>query len=116
MAFWSSEERLRRQAAAWFARMHAPDADRYRFAFRAWVTRDPRHGDAYERLLGHWDTAELLRHRASIEAAAPPPLAKAALPWLVPALAAMIIGMTAIGLAVGRDAALLRGGIGSGLA
>jgi transmembrane sensor len=116
MAFWSPEERLRRQAAAWFARMRAPDADRYIFRFRAWLSRDPRHGHAYERLLGIWDEAELLRHRASIEASAGalPRTGPSAL-WLVPAVAAVALGVAAVALWAARDVTMLGAEVASGL-
>ena len=50
----TSEEALRREASAWFARMQGPDADRYRLDFERWRAADPAHRLAYERLEGVW--------------------------------------------------------------
>ena len=46
----TSEDALRRDASAWFARMQGPDADRYRLEFERWRAADPARRLAYERL------------------------------------------------------------------
>ncbi|MGO1070434.1 FecR family protein [Lysobacter sp. CA199] len=49
---------LRRQAAAWFARLHADDvAERDRQAWRQWMAEDARHRAAYERIERLWSAA-----------------------------------------------------------
>lgn len=50
----TSEEALRRDASAWFARMQGPDADRYRLEFERWRAADPARRLAYERLEAVW--------------------------------------------------------------
>jgi len=57
--FWDREERLRRQAADWFARRHGPDADRA--AFERWLAEDPTHVRAYDNIKTTWELAEGLR-------------------------------------------------------
>lgn len=54
------EERVREQAADWFARLRAPDGERDRAAFEAWQAADPRHADAYARLVRRWDQTAFL--------------------------------------------------------
>lgn len=46
---------IRRQAAGWFARLRADDvSDGDRRRWQQWLTRDPRHRDAYERIERLW--------------------------------------------------------------
>lgn len=48
-------EPIRRQAAAWFARLRADDVSRSdRERWKAWLESDPRHRDAYTRLERLW--------------------------------------------------------------
>ena len=54
------EERLRREAAAWFARLRAPDGERSRCAFEAWRAEDLARGQAYDLLMQRWDEASVL--------------------------------------------------------
>ena len=53
-------ERARRQAADWFARLRGPDGGCEREAFEAWRAADPRHADAYDRLVRRWDQTAFL--------------------------------------------------------
>jgi transmembrane sensor len=55
-----ADERLRRQAARWFARLRGPDADKHRRAFEAWRAADPRRRAVYERLTRRWEEAGVL--------------------------------------------------------
>jgi transmembrane sensor len=52
--FGPIEERIRREASDWFARMRAPDADASRAEFNAWYAT-PDHAHAYEQLVGRWE-------------------------------------------------------------
>jgi transmembrane sensor len=58
-----AEDRRRREAAAWFARLRGPQADRHRTGFEAWRTADPRHDETYQRLVRRWDDAAVLAER-----------------------------------------------------
>jgi len=55
-----AEERLRKEAATWFARMRAPDAAASRPAFEAWLKADPERQIVYARLLQRWGEAGIL--------------------------------------------------------
>ncbi len=57
-----SDEALREAAAEWFARMRAPDAERDRPAFEAWLGEDVRHKRAYDRMLVTWEQSRLVTH------------------------------------------------------
>jgi transmembrane sensor len=63
--------RLRRVAAAWFARLRGPDAARHQAAFEAWRDADPGHRAAYDRLIAHWNQAAVLSDFASVADARP---------------------------------------------
>ena len=57
----SANEFTRRQAADWFARMLAPDADeRDRDAFERWCAEDDANADAYAAIAADHDFAALL--------------------------------------------------------
>ncbi|QUD90136.1 FecR family protein [Phenylobacterium montanum] len=56
----AAEEAVRREGAAWFARMRGPDAARHRPDFEAWAKADPRHQAVYDRLVLRWDEAAVL--------------------------------------------------------
>jgi len=60
----AGDDELRRDAANWFARMRAPDADRDRAGFEAWRAADPAHAETYDRLLRRWDQAAFLANTA----------------------------------------------------
>jgi transmembrane sensor len=49
-----SEEDIRAQAAAWFARLRAPDGEKDRTAFDSWRNADSRHAAAYDRVSRRW--------------------------------------------------------------
>ena len=74
------DEELMRQAAAWFARMRAPDADRSRDAFEAWLD-DPAHRQAYSRAAEIFALGKLLTpeegHRSDAQSASAGPSAAA---------------------------------------
>lgn len=55
--FQLSRNRIRREASGWVARLGGqPSADE-RDAFRRWREADPRHGEAYDRIVGIWHQA-----------------------------------------------------------
>lgn len=54
------EERLRREAAAWFARLRAPDGACSQSAYEVWRAGDPARGQAYDRLMQRWEEAAVL--------------------------------------------------------
>jgi len=56
----TEREALRKEAAAWFARMMGPDAEPSRFAFEAWRRADPAHAAAYRSIEQSWRDAALL--------------------------------------------------------
>ena len=53
-------EALRRDAAAWFARMRGPNASAHHVEFDRWRGGRPDRQDAYDRLLRRWDEAAVL--------------------------------------------------------
>jgi len=55
-----AEEKLRREAAAWFARMRGPNAVTHQAAFDHWRTARPEHQAVYDRLLRRWEGAAVL--------------------------------------------------------
>lgn len=55
-----TDEEVRRQAAAWFARLRAPDGEGDRPGFEAWRAADPQHADVYDRLVRHWEQTAFL--------------------------------------------------------
>ena len=58
----------RREAAAWIARMHAPDRSRrVDAAFRRWLARSPLNEQAFELANEVWDGAGQLLHRRAVE-------------------------------------------------
>ena len=61
--FQSREERIRREAADWFARLRAPGGQEMADDARQWAERDPAHAEALDRLGRHWDAARLVAHR-----------------------------------------------------
>ncbi|MEP9360022.1 FecR domain-containing protein [Sphingomonas sp. KR3-1] len=63
-----SDAALREAAAEWFARMRAPDAERDRSAFEAWLAEDVRHRRAYDRMLMTWEQSRLVTHTPAGEA------------------------------------------------
>ena len=56
----TEEDALRKEAAAWFARMKAPDGQQSRFAFEAWRRADPAHDAAYRSIEQTWRDTALL--------------------------------------------------------
>jgi transmembrane sensor len=50
------DERARREAAAWLARLRGPEADTDRAAFDAWHSADPAHAAAYARIARRYQT------------------------------------------------------------
>lgn len=91
------EERLRREAAAWFARMRGPGGEAAREDFDAWRAA-PAHQHAYDRLVQRFDESAILGHsrladlrmRASPARRAGPP------PALWAALAACLVAAVAV--------------------
>lgn len=103
-------ESLTDAAAAWFARMRGPDAERHRPAFEQWLAADPAHRQAYDRIALRWDQAGLVGHTPSGQAREGLSQAprRAAFPAHYYALAASVVVVIAIGalllLSPGRDA------------
>ena len=82
------EERLRREAAAWFARLRAPDGEGSRGAFEAWRAGDSARGQAYDRLTQRWEEAAVLGPPQTMGAARPaPPIWVRPLGWGLAAVA-----------------------------
>lgn len=96
-----SDERLFREAAEWFARMRAPDAESSRAEFEAWLGRDAAHRAAYNRASEIFAMGKLLAadDKGKEPAGRPGRSGKA---WLEVALAAVAAGVAVIGwIAVG---------------
>jgi transmembrane sensor len=55
-----SEDRLRRDAAAWFARLRGPNAHLHAKDFDVWRAAQPGRQQAYDRLVRRWDEAAIL--------------------------------------------------------
>jgi|GEM_PF-307316 len=81
---------LDRQAAHWFARMRAPDAETSRDSFEAWLAQAPEHRSAYARAAEIFAMGKLLAEPATI---APAPRRRK-----VPAAALALIGAGIVGL------------------
>lgn len=92
------EESLRQDAADWFSRMRAPDAERDRVAFEAWLTEHPDHRAAYERIARRWQQADLLSHTPSAKARSGLPVRRqlTRAPYAIAAslVAAILIGIS----------------------
>ncbi|HEX4736686.1 MAG TPA: FecR domain-containing protein [Allosphingosinicella sp.] len=58
--FLSSNERLRREAAAWLAKLQGPDAQGSRAEFERWRRSSPDRAAAYERIRSRYEAAGLL--------------------------------------------------------
>lgn len=54
------EERLRLEAAEWFARLRAPDGEKDRVSFDAWYAADPAHQEAFDRIERRWEQTAFL--------------------------------------------------------
>lgn len=55
-----AEDRIRREASAWFAKLRGPDAARHRAAFAVWRDADPAHAAVFDRLKRRWDESLVL--------------------------------------------------------
>ena len=55
-----NDDRIRREAADWFARMRAPDASGDLERLNAWLAEDPEHRVVYGRLAQRWDQTAFL--------------------------------------------------------
>jgi len=53
-------ERLRVEAAMWYARMMRSDAEQYHAAFEAWLQADDCHRQVYDRIRGHHERSGVL--------------------------------------------------------
>jgi transmembrane sensor len=58
--FLPRTERIRREAADWFARLHGPGGAGLAGEARRWAERDPAHAEALDRLDRHWRAAAAL--------------------------------------------------------
>lgn len=93
--FSYDRERVRREAADWFARLHAPDGETARDEFRSWYERDPAHSEAFDRIERHWQASRLLAPRVNrgMAASALPGKGRARPRY---AIAATVAGMIAV--------------------
>jgi transmembrane sensor len=55
-----ADDGIRREAAAWFAKLRGPEAARHRTTFEAWRDADPAHAAMFDRLSRRWDEAGVL--------------------------------------------------------
>lgn len=95
------QERLRRDAARWFARMRGPDAAAHRAAFEVWCAI-PAHLDAYQRLESRFEASKVLAasRLETLRWSPPPRRVPRAAPW--------IAGLALAGCAVLAAAVVLR--------
>lgn len=56
----ADDRRLQREAAAWLARLEAPDGERDRARFEAWRNADPAHAAAFARVERHWQDSTIM--------------------------------------------------------
>lgn len=61
--------RLRDEAAAWLARLHAPDGERDRTRFEQWRSSSPAHDDAFRHVERHWEASKAIARSPMILAA-----------------------------------------------
>lgn len=66
----ADDRRLQREAAAWLARLQAPDGERDRARFEAWRNADPAHSAAFARVERHWQDSTIMA-RSSLRYGAP---------------------------------------------
>lgn len=80
----SDDERVRRDAAAWFARLQGPDGAAAHAAFERWRSADPRHASAYARVEQSWRrSAALAQSPLAAHAALPDPPRRRRRPFLL---------------------------------
>lgn len=56
----ADDARLRREAAAWLARLRGPDGERDRDRFEAWRSATPEHAAAYAKVERHWQRSGVI--------------------------------------------------------
>lgn len=84
--------------------MRGPDAFRHNSRFKAWLEKDPRHRETYQRLTGHWDASyrltspELVRAATGIREASTRRSRRRI--WLVPALTTSLLAVSGAGFAL----------------
>jgi transmembrane sensor len=97
--FLSRQERIRREAADWFARLHGPQGEDHEGAARRWAGLDPAHAAALDRFDRHWRAAGSLGQRREEPVPAAP---RAREPRLALAAGlAAVIGLSALFAAAG---------------
>ncbi|SER23848.1 FecR family protein [Sphingobium sp. YR768] len=108
-------QRLRQEAAMWFARMMRPDATQHRDAFEAWLDADEMHGEAYRRIERRYQASGIVAQSGSKSAGIAPSWRR----WIAPtgwglvgvggglaAAAVMLLALSsAITVLLGPDAA-----------
>jgi transmembrane sensor len=120
--WFDRDERLRRHAARWLARLLSSPSPRAERAFRRWYDADPRHAQVFDRISSRYDQAALLRLsrvarptlRPTIRQTLPPRYALAAViafALMVPA-AIVVAGWRGMGPLKQTDALLLSTAVG----
>lgn len=106
-------QRLREEAAMWFARMMRPDAAEHQDAFEAWLNADETHGEAYRRIERRYEASGIVMQSGSKGASISPSWRR----WIAPtglagvggglaAAAVMLLALSsAITVLLGPDAA-----------
>lgn len=109
------KQRLREDAAMWFARMMRPDATQHRNAFEAWLNADETHGEAYRRIERRYEASGIVAQSVNKNAGFSPSWRR----WIAPtgwglagiggglaAAAIMLLALSsAISVLLGPDAA-----------
>ena len=106
------DEKLRQEAAGWFARMRGPSAEAARADFDAWRA-DPVRQTAYDRLVQRFDESVILGHsrlaalRLSPSAArrGPPPAV-----WWTTLAAGLVLGAVALSMTLRAPSSRIEGG------
>jgi transmembrane sensor len=93
------EELLRQEAAGWFARLRAPQAESDRAAFDAWRTADPARQRAYDRMVQRWEASAVLAgsRLPGLRLARTPARRAATTPILAGAIAAGLVAAVGAG-------------------
>lgn len=99
MSFFHSRRRVRREAAAWVARLGGGTGEQDHAAFRSWYEADRRNAETYDRMAAIWSASGQLAKAPPRERGTPAPTRRG----FVFAIAASVLAVVAI-------AFLLQGG------
>lgn len=96
----AADETVREDAAAWLARLRAPDGVSHQVAFEEWYSADPRHAEAYDALLDNWERMALAAHTPARQMRVASPTHSMSRTWTAAAAAAAVLLLAFTGLAL----------------